>query len=463
LEEKKSKLNQLMRTNKRQDEALINLKKQISIDDNKSRNRNNLNKELRLITSNSYKNAFQRNNNLFHINTKKSLDESKYEAINIVIKIKEKAINNALMKMNILKKENEILRKELYKNNDYSENLGLEDNSNENRKRLEQLKDEIRILNNQLEQHKKCLKERNSLEKENLQLKNRLQEIKKNIKQIRLEMKERENNEINSNSLPLETVEDNTTNNNLSPRNNNNNMKTIPNPKNKNSSKNRPIPILNLNLSKSDGVKLPLITSPSKSNFNKLDKNIITDEFYSKLKNFYSDNENEYEILEQKIKEIENSRSYIENKHKNEIKQFDSKILILDKQFKLLNNEGKENGSNIRVLKYRLNIIKNETKNIFNKIQQLKTKIEFLTNVGKEKDFEIYELKNEIEKIRNKCGKTEKEESEDSNEFDSGFDEKTGNDSESIFDNKKIKKKKIPILNLQDSTERKKKKKKKNS
>ena len=93
----------------------------------------------------------------------------------------------------------------------------------------------------------------------------------------------------------------------------------------------------------------------------------------------------------------------------------------------------------------------------------MKTKIEFLTNVGKEKDFEIYELKNEIEKIRNKCGKTEKEESEDSNEFDSGFDEKTGNDSESIFDNKKIKKKKIPILNLQDSTERKKKKKKKNS
>ena len=45
LEEKKSKLSQLIRTNKRQDEALINLKKQISIDDSKSRNRNNINKE----------------------------------------------------------------------------------------------------------------------------------------------------------------------------------------------------------------------------------------------------------------------------------------------------------------------------------------------------------------------------------------------------------------------------------
>ena len=278
------------------------------------------------------------------------MDESKYEAINIVIKIKEKAINNALIKMNILKRENEILRRELYKNNDYSENLGLEDNSNENRKRLELLKDEVRILNSQLEQHKKCLKERNALEKESLQLKNRLQEIKKNIKQIKIEMKEREYNEINTNSVPLETNEDNTTNNNLSPKNNNNNMRIIPNPKNKNSSKNRQIPILNL--SSNDGVKLPLITSPSKTNFNnnRPDKNIITDEFYSKLKNFYSDNENEYEILENKIKEIENSRAYIENKHKNEIKQFDSKILILDKQFKLLNDEEKGNGSNIRVL-----------------------------------------------------------------------------------------------------------------
>lgn len=80
---------------------------------------------------------------------------------------------------------------------------------------------------------------------------------------------------------------------------------------------------------------------------------------------------------QKKIKEIENSRSFIENKHRNEIKQFDSQILVLDKQFKILNNEGKGNGSNIRVLKYKLNIVKNETKNIFNKIQQLKTKIDF--------------------------------------------------------------------------------------
>ena len=108
-----------------------------------------------------------------------------YEAINIVIKIKEKAINNALIKMNILKKENDSLRRELYKNDDYSNNLGLEDNTNENKRLLEKYKDEIKVLNNQLEEHKKCLRERNSLEKEHLQLKNRLQELKKNIKNMK--------------------------------------------------------------------------------------------------------------------------------------------------------------------------------------------------------------------------------------------------------------------------------------
>lgn len=448
LDEKKNKLSQLIKTNKRQENALLNLKKQVFNDDDKSRNKNNI-KELRLITSNSYKNAFQRNNMLLSINQRKSLDDSKFEAINIVIKIKEKAINNALIKMNILKKENEILRKELYKNNDYSDNLGLEDYTNENKKKLDKLKDEIRILNNQLDQHKKCINERNKLEKENLELKKHLQEIKRNIKQIKSEMQERNNNEIISNSIPLETNEDNSTNNNNSPRNNN--TKTIANTKIKT---HQPIPVLNLSKS-IEGVKLPLITSPANATINKIEKSVITDEFYSKLKTFFEENENEYDILVKKIKEIENSRNYIENKHKNEIKQFDSKIIILDKQFKLLNNEGKENGSNIRVLKYRLNIIKNETRNIFNKIQQIRSKVDFLTNIAKEKDFEIFELKAEIEKIRNKSEKHAKEETIDSNELDSAYD-----DSESIFNIKKTKRKKIPILNLQDSAKKKKKKKK---
>ena len=460
LEEKSNKLEQLIKTNKRQEDALCNLKKQIPTDDDiRLRSKKALNKEMRLITSNSYKNSLNRNNNLFFINQRKSLDESKLEAINIVIKIKEKAINNAIIKMNILKKENESLKKELYKNDDYENNIGLEDNSNENKKRLEQLKDEIKILTNQLEKHKKCLNERNSLEKENTQLKKYLHEIKNNIKKVKSEISQKEkDNEVNTNTLPLETNEDNSTNNNnLSQRNNNNNnQKEKPNTKLKLQT-HHPIPILNFTKS-IEGVKLPLITSPSKSNYSKIEKNILTDDFYNKLKKFYQGNDGEYEILEKKIKEIENSRSYIENKHKSEIKQFDSKILMLDKQFKVLNNEGKENGANIRVLKYKLNIIKNETKNIFNKIQQLKTKIDFITNVSKEKDFEIFGLKSEIDKVKKKC--ENKVEPDNSDEEEEESNEKSEFESDSVLDSKNIKKKKVPILDLKDIGNSKKKKKK---
>ena len=459
LEEKSSKLEKLIKTNKRQEEALCNLKKQIPSDEElKIRNKKGFNKEMRLMTSNSYKNTFNRNNNLFFINQKKNFDESKLEAINIVIKIKEKAINNAIIKMNILKKENESLKKELYKNDDYSNNLGLEDNSNENKKRLEQLKDEIKILSNQLEQHKKCINERNALEKENNQLKKNLQEIKNNIKQIKSEISKKEkDNEVNNNTIPIETNEDNSTNNNnLSPRNNNNQKeKSIIKLK---LQSHRPMPILNFSKS-IEGVKLPLITSPNNSNYSKKEKNILTDDFYNKLKKYYQESEDEYEILIKKIKEIENSRSYIENKHKSEIKQFDSKIIMLDKQFKILNSEGKENGSNIRVMKYKLNIIKNETKNIFNKIQQLKSKIDFLTNVSKDKDFEILGLKEEIEKLKKKSEKKlepdNSDEEEEESEVNSDFE------SDSVLDSKNIKKKKVPILNLRESKKKKRKKKNK--
>ena len=125
----------------------------------------------------------------------------------------------------------------------------------------------------------------------------------------------------------------------------------------------------------------------------------------------------------------------------------------------MLNNEGKETGSNIRVLKYKLNIIRNETKNIYNKMQQLNTKMEYLNNIKKDKDYEIFELKSEINKIRNKCGKNKKEETIDSNEDESRYDDDgTINESESVLSNGKNKKE--PILNLKESNYKKKNKKK---
>ena len=322
-------------------------------------------------------------------------DESKKEAINIVMKIKEKAINVAINRMNFYKKENEILKKELYKNDDYTNNLGLEDYSNENKKKIKLLSDEIKILNNQLEEHQKCIYERNLMNQEYSELKKNLKEIKKNIKELKDAIKEKQKEAESSNTGNIETVEDATSNNNFSPRSNN--TKTIGCPNPKKISRNI-IPHLSLN--KSNISNLPVIYSPT--NNYKYDKNILSNEFYAKLKKHYEGRDNEYEILIDKIKETENSRNFIENKHKNEIKQFNSQILTLDEQFKILNNEGKGNGANIRVLKYRLNTIKNEAKHCLNQIQKLKVKLDFAVNISKEKDHEIFLLKGQINSIKNK-------------------------------------------------------------
>ena len=182
--EKDDKLNQLMMTNQRQEEALSVLRRQMDKIQNKYKNKN----KILLTTNFSNPNIFNGNNKKFFqskrliLGQRKNSDESKNEAINIIMKIKEKAINVAINRMNVIKKENEVLKKELYKNDDYTNKLGLEDFSNENKKKIEKLNFEIKILNNQLEEHKKCLNEREHLNKEYSELKKNLQEIKHYIK-----------------------------------------------------------------------------------------------------------------------------------------------------------------------------------------------------------------------------------------------------------------------------------------
>ena len=144
--DKDDKLNQLMMTNQRQEEALSVLRRQLDKIQNKYKTKNRI-----LLTTNfSNPNIFNGNKKIFQskrliLGERKNSDESKNEAINIIIKIKEKAINAAINRMNVIKKENEILKKELYKNDDYTNKLGLEDFSNENKKKIETEKGIFRI------------------------------------------------------------------------------------------------------------------------------------------------------------------------------------------------------------------------------------------------------------------------------------------------------------------------------
>ena len=278
LSETNNKLNQLITTNHRQEEALSILRRQLDKEQDKYKSRN----KPKILLSQNFSNPIINNNK-----SKKKIflsqsDESKKEAINIVLKIKDKAINVAINRMNYFKKENELLKKELYKNDDYTNNLGLEDYSNENKKKIEILNDEIKILNNQLEEHRKCIYERNLLNKEYIELKKNLQEIKKNIKEVKDSIKEKQKETFtnNNNNINIDTIEDNTTNNNLTHRTNATKINTKPIP---NRASRNLIPHLNISKSVKSTI-LPAILSPSGY---KYDKNILSDEFYAKLKKHY--------------------------------------------------------------------------------------------------------------------------------------------------------------------------------
>ena len=145
LQDKEQKLIQLKQTNKKQEEALNTLRKKIAKE---------IPKNIKSYSQNKFKQ--NKNNN----------DIIQNEAVNIVLKIKDRELNDAIQKMNSLKKENQNLKDELYKNDDYSKKVEIVDTSKENEKKIKELNTELKILNKQLVEHKICIEEQSAINKE---------------------------------------------------------------------------------------------------------------------------------------------------------------------------------------------------------------------------------------------------------------------------------------------------------
>ena len=374
LRQKTDLLERLITTNKKQSSALKILTRKLN-EENKKRLKL---KAQETQESNSREDSERSNKNI-----------SKTEAVSIVLKVKEKEIQNALNRMNTLKSENEALKK-IYSESVYYKN-NVEDKSKEINDKIEQSTTEKNLLINQLKEHKKCLDERKKYNDDYNKLKQELKEIKKNIQNIRSETRNliNEKNGINltvSNSKINNIIKSSKNNDkksasSLSPK------RTKPNNKNRNKK----------------GIILPLITSPSINQSQNLSQedSILTDEFKRKLKEYLNNDEDESEILIEKISNIEKSRKTIENKHKNELKQFNTQIKSLDEQFKLLNSNSKGSNSNIRVLRYQLNTIKGNNKLDAKKINDLKKELQSKLDISKEKDYEISLLIGKVNSLRN--------------------------------------------------------------
>lgn len=370
LQDKEQKLLQLQQTHRKQEEALNELRKKISKEIPKSN---------KSYSQNNYKKSNINNNNV-----------TGNEAVNIVLKIKDRELNDALQKMNSLKKENQTLKSELYKNDDYSKKLEIADSSKENNEKIKQLNFELKILNKQLIEHNACVEEHTKMNKEYIELKNKLKELKSNTNENKIKIKEIES--------PTHVKAESTDKNLLGNR-------ILNNKKKKNyilQSEKKISNVSSILGSRNNNIVLPPISTPRGiTNNNNSNQTILTNDFLERVKNYFENKKDEFETLIFKINEIENSRTTIENKHKSEINQFNKQITSLDEQFQILNSNGKSINSSIRVLKNKLNIIKGEAKTVSKKFSELKKEFESLEGVSKEKDYEISLLLGQINSLKN--------------------------------------------------------------
>ena len=353
----------MKKANKKQEQALLLLKQQYKKENKK---KTTINKSIK-------------NNNNEDSDEKEAI--SNEETVNIVLKIKDKEIKSAVNRMKVLKEENESLKNLLYEDEDYNNNIVLEDKNKEIAEKIQNYNKEILFLNRQLLEHNNCIEEQNLYNEDYQKLKDELKQVKQNI----LETKNKINTSLKNNcSTP--TISNSNTEKSLQVNNANNKAKML----NKNNS-----------LSKSNNKKqqktlLPIIHSNQITS-----QSILTDNFMQKLKKYFDDDEDSYTILINKIKNIENNGKSLENKHKVELKQFNSQIFSLGEQFKQLSNNGKNSNSNIKVLKSKLNAIKGENKRQLKKINEIKKNLENQKNISKDKDYEISLLLGQINSLKN--------------------------------------------------------------
>ena len=153
LNNKNNKLEQLKLINKKQENTLIEFR-------NKLKKEKTMNNKVIINNENDIK---LKNNSLREV--------SKNEAMNAGIKNKDNDLTNALNKMNLLKKENEDLKKKIYQiennyNYNHNNNPNYEDSTQKNLEKIKLLQTEKRLIEKHLLEHNKCIEEQNLINKE---------------------------------------------------------------------------------------------------------------------------------------------------------------------------------------------------------------------------------------------------------------------------------------------------------
>ena len=386
LNNKNNKLEQLKLINKKQENTLIEFRNKLK----KEKTMNN-----KVIINNE--NDIKLKNNIREV--------SKNEAMNAGIKNKDNDLTNALNKMNLLKKENEDLKKKIYQiennyNSNHNNNPNYEDSTQKNLEKIKLLQTEKRLIEKHLLEHNKCIEEQNLINKEYNNLKNELRLLKINNQDIKSKIKEFEKKILNFEIIDINNSNymiNNNINSLLIRKKNNHNVSSRRTPSIRNTTFSKTLPkVQNKNLLPIISIQ-PLIPNISNYSNNKQNNSILSEEFLKKIKKYFKENENEYFNLIEKINNIENN--LIVDNNYTKLKKYNTQIGIND-IINMQNFEGKENEEGIKMMNHKLNLLKDENFQQNKKIEELNKHLDNIKNIEKEKENEINALLNKINSMK---------------------------------------------------------------
>lgn len=337
---KSSKLVHLQNTNEKQAKALESLKKDLK----------------KYMTPNT-------NSVLNHRS-----EISKENPIDIVLKVKNKELNNALALIDALSKDNAKMKRDIDASGDYKARVELIDTSRAKNEKIARLNKEIELMNKELEAHKKCVEE----QKENMII---LENLKKELKEAKalhlcLRQTYKEKNDMNKNLMNSNRKKTTSINN------------TTPN---------------------NIAVNVPVINN---QNEKKKDKSVYSDncvilipEVKDKLKSIIKD-ETEYKELNEKIMRLETGKKETDKKYKEEIRQLSYQINNFQREMEGIIDNGKEIESRNKIYQYSLNDIKKEQKGFQKKLIEAQSNLDNVNKISKEKDDEINALTIQLNSLR---------------------------------------------------------------
>ena len=298
---------------------------------------------------------------------KKERKPKKEEDPDAAIKIVENQLKNALQLVDILTKDNQMLKDKCAKALDYNSSYELADKAKENDNTIIALNMEIKQLKRKLEEHSKCVKIKN--------------EYEKNIRITREDLRKAKlRNEEMKTKIKIEEELYNT----------NKNKKEVPKQKKLINGK--------ITLRKKFPKKEEL---PPKENQNVvIGKGYFTKKEQDYLLEAFDKDSDELDKFYKRISILNSYTQSLESKQRIEMKAYLSKLNDLDEQIEYLTQKNNDTETKSNLLQTQINDYKSDKNAYIRKIDEVNKSISAMSIVIKQKENEIKSLSDQLTQLR---------------------------------------------------------------